>query len=265
MPQIKPREFRVQAPLALLLALVGGYVDAVGYLLLFQLFTAHMSGNSIAMTVHAGEGDWAAALHRAFPIPVFVAGVVAGAALSEALHRRGVRPVLAAPFGLQALLLALFILCGAAVYRDGALRPDDPWVFYLLAALPALAMGLQNAALRHVGGLGVRTTYITGMLTNFAEEAVQYAYWLRDEAGAGGLRAALGQSARQQTFRGMVLYLGVWAAYVAGGVTGAFAELQWRLPALWAPAIVLVGVAVADLIRPLAPGKRAADRPEWKL
>ena len=74
---------------------VGGFVDAVGYLVLFNLFTAHMSGNSVAMTVHAGEGNWAAALYRGFPIPLFLAGVVVGALLSEAPFRRGMRSTFA--------------------------------------------------------------------------------------------------------------------------------------------------------------------------
>lgn len=256
---------REQAWVALFLALVGGYVDAVGYLVLFKLFTAHMSGNSIGMTVAVGQGDWAEAFHRVFPIPIFVAGVLAGAALGEALHRRGVRSAVAAAFGLEVVLLGLFIGVGTAVYRDGAVRPGAAWAFYLIAALPPLAMGLQNSALRRVGGLGVRTTYITGMLTNFAEETVQYAYWLRGRIAAGGLRAGLAESRRQPAFRGMVLYFGIWLAYVAGGVAGALAELQWRLWALLVPLAALAGVAVADLIRPISPPQPAGDKPEWKL
>ena len=44
--------------------------------------------------------------------------------------------------------------------------------YYALAALAVAAMGLQTAALRHVAGVAVHTTFITGMVTSLAEEVV---------------------------------------------------------------------------------------------
>ncbi|MGE3809415.1 MAG: DUF1275 family protein, partial [Gemmataceae bacterium] len=43
-----------QAGFTLLLTWSAGIVDGVGFLILFHMFTAHMSGNSIAMGVYAG-------------------------------------------------------------------------------------------------------------------------------------------------------------------------------------------------------------------
>jgi uncharacterized membrane protein YoaK (UPF0700 family) len=43
---------RANQGLIVLLAFTGGWVDAVGYLVLLHLFTGHMSGNTIALTVH---------------------------------------------------------------------------------------------------------------------------------------------------------------------------------------------------------------------
>ena len=143
-----------------------------------------MSGNSIAAAVYTGQGDWASAGHRAFPIPVFVLGVMLGAALCEWLARRKVRPILAAAFGLEAVLLALFVSGWPGGTSSPAAFPHDPaWQFYAVAALPALAMGVQNAALRRVGAVRVRTTYITGMLTNAAEEAVTCLFGLAGRSG----------------------------------------------------------------------------------
>ena len=48
MSRAQIRKEREKAWLAVLLAWVAGCVDAVGYLMLFHLFTAHMSGNSAA-------------------------------------------------------------------------------------------------------------------------------------------------------------------------------------------------------------------------
>jgi uncharacterized membrane protein YoaK (UPF0700 family) len=262
--RIRTPEVRNLAWLALLLALVGGFVDAVGYMVFFNLFTAHMSGNSVAMSVHAGEQNWPAALHRAFPIPLFVTGVVVGAFLSETLFRRGVRSTFAPALGVEAILLILFIACGGVAFREGALRPDSGYVFYLLAALPALAMGVQNSALCRIGGMGVRTTFITGMLTDSAMEFVEYVYWLCDHARPGRPGVLLALSPRQRSFRQLGLYFVLWTAYVAGGFTGALTELRWGLLCLLAPVCALICVAVRDLIHPIAPPEAPHDKPEWK-
>lgn len=263
MPRKESQRVRWETALALFLALVGGYVDAIGYMVLFQLFIGHMSGDTIDMMVQLGRENWGQAFHRGFPIPVFVAGVVVGAALSEALFRRGVRSQFAVTFALEALLLLLFLAFGAGCYRDGGLRPESTTVFYLLAALPALAMGVQNSALRRVGDTRVRTTYITGMLTNFAEEAVEYGYWLFDHSRRRpGVLLAL--SPRQQSFNHMFFFIGIWTVYTAGGVAGALAELRWGLYPLVAPAAALSCVAVRDLVRPIAPPRPSRRKPEWK-
>jgi uncharacterized membrane protein YoaK (UPF0700 family) len=171
---------REKAWLALILALTAGCVDAVGYVVLWKVFTAHMSGNSVSAAVHTGEGKSAEAFHRASPIPLFVLGVALGAALSEFLARKGHRRIFAVAVALEASLLLVFLLWGGPLLRDGGIPEDVPWRFYALVALPTLAMGVQNATLRRVGGATVRTTYISGMLTNFAEQTVQYLFWLRD-------------------------------------------------------------------------------------
>ena len=264
MPRSEARKVRWETWLALFLALTGGFVDAIGYMVLFKLFVGHMSGNSIDMMVQLGQQHWGEAFHRAFPIPVFVAGVVVGAALSEALFRRGVRSQFAATFLLEAVLLVLFVAFGAACYHDGGVRPDSETAFYLLAALPSLAMGVQNSALRHVGGIGVRTTYITGMLTNFAEEAVEYGYWFGGHLRGRRVEVLLALSPRRPSFRRMGLFLGVWTTFIVGGVVGALTELRWGLFPLLAPAVALVGVAVRDLIRPIAPPRPPRTKPEWK-
>ncbi len=260
MLQATPREVRDKAWLALLLAVVGGCVDAVGYVVLFKIFTAHMSGNSIASTVHAGEGDWGEACRRAFPVPVFVLGVAAGAAVCEVMLRRGARSVFAAALALEAALLFAFTAFGAAAAGGGPVPAEPAWRFYLIAALPALAMGVQNAALRRVGGAGVRTTYITGMLTNFAEEATLWLFPRPRPDKQPHLPPRRPPSAARA-----LLHLGLWLCFVGGGLAGVAGVLRWGPAAVTAPACVLVGVAAYDLARPIRPRPPAGDAPDWEV
>src|SRR5258708_4219693 len=73
------------------LAFAAGFVDAVGYIVLFQIFTAHMSGNTVAMCVQFSLHDWTELFRRGLPILMFLLGTCVGAFLNQALPRLGLR------------------------------------------------------------------------------------------------------------------------------------------------------------------------------
>jgi len=237
------------------LAWVAGFVDAVGYVSLFRLFIAHMSGNSAAMGAHFGQGEWGEAFYRAFPIPVFVLGVIAGAALHEAASRRGVRSLFSLTLGLEAALLFLFMICGRGAISGGGMSANLTWKFYLLVALPAFAMGLQNAALRRVGGQNVRTTALTGWLTDLAEDGVEYLYWLLDRR-----RAAMDQcgaaTPRRPSLKMMLLGGGILLAFVTGAITGGYAQKRWELRSLLLPLSGLALIIALDWLQPIHGARR---------
>lgn len=221
---------------AVLLAAIAGFVDAAGYLLLFHLFTAHMSGNSAAMGAHLGQGQWAEALHRAFPIPCFVVGVACGAAITELAMLRHCRAPFALVLAAEAVLLGAFLLLGGGLAHADAMRAHATWQLYALAALPALAMGMQNATLRRVGQLHIRTTYVSGMLTNFAEAGVDFLF----------------QTMPREVARGhMALYGGLWCAFASGALGGGYAEALWGRGALVVPLCALALVIAQDWRTPI--------------
>lgn len=237
----------------LLLALTGGFVDAVGFLALFHLFTAHMSGNSVWFGTAFGLGDWRLGLHHLFPIPLFVIGIAAGTTAVELAQRRGVRARFAPALTLEALLLTAFMVCGSALIDDGVLRTETVPGFYAIAALPALAMGVQNATLRRVAGQIVHTTYVTGVLQSLGEGAARYVFWLSRQAGDVGYLRALRASPAQLDLRAAAAAAAVWLAYIAGAIGGGFGHHHWQLYALALPLAVLTIVISVDLARPGQP------------
>jgi uncharacterized membrane protein YoaK (UPF0700 family) len=255
------RKEREKAWLAVLLAAVAGSVDAVGFLTLAHLFTAHMSGNTVGMGAYLGQRQWGEAFRRGFPIPLFVLGVVCGAGVTETAVRRGARSPLTPAFCLEALLLIAFVFFGGGLARGGGAAAGGP-EFYTLAALLAFAMGLQSATLRRVGHRTIRTTYVTGMLTNFGEQFVACLFWL----GAGrrgrkspGVLKSFRSSSRQESSSRMLLYGGVWVGYVCGAALAGFAESRWAARSLLLPLGGLLFVIALDLIRPIfVPPRRAA-------
>jgi uncharacterized membrane protein YoaK (UPF0700 family) len=237
------------------LACVGGCVDGVGYVVLSHMFTSHMSGNSVAMGVEAGFRHWSEALRRGFPIPLFVIGVAVGAALGQVLVRRGVRSTVAIVLGLEAVLLTLFMLGAHPAVLTESIPPRPDWPYYALAALPALAMGMQNAALRRYHGVTDRTTFITGNLTSLAESAIAYLFWLWDHVAPRRTRrlwVLLRLSSRRVAFVRMLLLLELWVGYVVGAIVGVALLLRWGMVALVAPVSCLIVFVIIDLLHPLS-------------
>lgn len=210
-------------------------MDAAGFLLLAHLFTAHMSGNSAAMGAYFGQGSWREALHRATPVPFFVLGVGFGAALTEVACRRALRSPLALVLGIQAAVLIALLMGGARLLASGGALSGG---YIAAAGLPSFAMGLQNATLRRVGAAHIRTTFVSGMLTDCAESFVA---WLFGPPG-GARRALLGRA---------LLYGAIWAAFSVGAVCGSLATGRWAFHALLLPVGALAGIAAWDAAAPL--------------
>jgi len=135
---------------AITLASIGGLVDAVGFLTLFGLFTAHLSGNTARLGIDLGQAELAAALTYAVPVVAFFGAVLAGARFCNAGDARRwntLRTLLA----IELALLASFMVVATAVRDHGDLTPHSG-AYYLLAVVAVTAMGLQTASLRQVAG-----------------------------------------------------------------------------------------------------------------
>lgn len=245
------RDIDARAWLAIVLACTGGVVDAISFLTLSHLFTAHMSGNSAALGSYLGLGDWHDAVHRLTPIPCFVVGVGLGTALIEIAERRGVRSALSVALGLEALLLLTFRLYGTYDFHVDAIHTTIAWHYGLLVALLAVPMGLQTAALQRVGGITVHTTFITAMLTNLGREGVAYFFWQFDRRRGGNAAAAEGIIPARPSFFRTILMGGTWVAFIGGAIIGGLLIGHFKLNAMIVPLVILALLIAYDQWRPL--------------
>lgn len=238
--------------IAVILAWVAGFVDAAGFITLSHVFTSHMSGNTIATGAHLGAGEWKPILHRLFPIPVFVAGVFIGSLMGAMARHLGFRRQFAPSFTLESLLLVAFV--GLGLLLKTGTHPLSAPRAYPFVGLLAAAMGLQNATLRRAGGIVVRTTFITGMLVNMAEQAAVYCLWRIEQmrarvAGPGRrpTRLSLRRSAGKRALKFGLVWCGMFAGAVSGGLSGA----RLGTLALLIPLLGLGIVIARDLIEPI--------------
>lgn len=211
-----------------LLAATGGFIDAITFIVLFGLFTAHLTGDTTRLGVDLGTqtltGD---AIARIAVIVVFVVGVAAGTSVllvAGRVHLRR-RALLTA----EVVLLAVFMVAGT-YWLDQSTVGKGSAELIALGSMAAFAMGLQNVVIRNAAGLSVATTFMTGMLTAMAEDIAMWA------------RARHDPVPRRKAF----LHGGIWLCYISGGIAGAAAVTAWELRALCIPIVVITFAAITE-------------------
>lgn len=245
--------------MALLLTAVAGFIDASGYLVLTHIFVANMSGNSVAMSLHATEREWRLVVHRGFPVLVFVAGLILGGVVAEAQRPRGARRAVGWCLALESIFLGGFILCGGALIGwHGRLGPPTLGAESLLVILPALAMGVQNVTLRATGALSIYTTHVTGTLTQMSDDIVRWGQWMHGYLrcrvpAARRWRRLLRSSPLHPVVREGVFLLALWVVYVLGALGGGLGIAFWGLISVALPLALLVILAGICLRFPGAP------------
>lgn len=132
--------------MAIALAFLAGYVDALGFMHLGGYFVSFMSANSTQMAAALPDG-LAGAVLPASLVGLFVLGVVAGAVLEQRVEVPAGLLVLAAVSGGAALL--------------SVMKLDD-----IAVLMTPFVMGAMNTVLR-AGQGGMAVTYMTGNLVRF--------------------------------------------------------------------------------------------------
>ncbi|WP_354643829.1 DUF1275 family protein [Kitasatospora camelliae] len=145
------------------LTVVSGLLDAVGYLGLGHVFAANMTGNVVVVGFAAVGTPGFSLGAPVVSVGAFLAGAVGAGRAAGLLGRLSrtvwVRGVLAA----EAVLLAAATAVASTVPAGTATL--------VLVALLAVAMGLRNGAVRSLGVPDVTTTVLTGTLTALAAES----------------------------------------------------------------------------------------------
>jgi uncharacterized membrane protein YoaK (UPF0700 family) len=217
-------------PLMLLtLTLVAGIMDAVSILRLGHVFVGNMTGNLVFIGFAlAGASGFSVTASLLALVSYLVGAWVGGMADRHLGHDRAV--LLRTGTVIELVLLSAALAIAAAV--------DEPFrgaTLHVLAALGALAMGVQNALARHLavpdGGITVLTTTLTRLVADLPPEGPGWAARLRGSLLVVALFAGAVIGAVLVLHAGAAAALGV-AVAVLGGVTIAVAVAA-RRPAAW--------------------------------
>jgi uncharacterized membrane protein YoaK (UPF0700 family) len=224
------------------LALVAGFVNSAGFICVGS-FTSHATGNVGRLADDLALGMFESALFAGFMVIAFFLGAFTVSMFleSEILpHRHHAYGVLLLG---EAALLALPI----RFFPSFLPRPDD-----VQATVLCFAMGMQNSFVTRLSGAVVRTTHLTGVLTDIGIEAARWFRYLRATVGhSGGIRLTVGAAAVQKPHGPKAaLLITVFVAFVVGSAHGAFLATRFGRHAFLFPSgALIVGALYALFVR----------------
>ncbi|PIF28371.1 uncharacterized membrane protein YoaK (UPF0700 family) [Acidovorax sp. 56] len=243
--------------LGLLLAFNAGAVNAGGFLVV-HMYTSHMTGFLSSLADNLVMGNMKLVLGAVGALWAFLSGAGSTAIMVNWARHHRLRGTYALPLLLEAVLLLLFGLMGAIT-----LGWRTPFSVPLTVLLLAYLMGLQNAVVTKMSSAQIRTTHMTGVVTDLGIEMGKMLYWNRS-----GTAPDRHVHANRERLR---LMAGLMGMFLMGGLVGAagfkhvgfifvvplaLVLLTLSLPPLWADRVRL-----RQLLKALRSGPPALPSP----
>lgn len=213
------------------LAFVAGAVNAGGFFAVGQ-YTSHMSGVVSALADNLALGHSGLLLAGLASLAAFFLGAATSAILINWGRRRAAHSCYALPLLLEAALLLAFGLLGARLAAHGHIAAT--------VALLCFVMGLQNAIVTKASRAEIRTTHVTGLVTDIGIELGKLCYWNRATDAA---LVPVTADHRRLALLGSLL-----AMFLMGGVAGAFGFQQLGFVATLPLAAALLLLAIVPLL-----------------
>jgi uncharacterized membrane protein YoaK (UPF0700 family) len=218
------------------LALLAGYINAVGFLGAEPQGVTHVTGQATNVGIAFSHGEFGRVGHAALLVLFFLGGAL----ISGAIIRRPERSQRGRRYGVVLGLEVVFLVVATLLMLRGVWWADD---------FVAMAAGLQNAMVTSYSGAALRTTHMTGIVTDLG---ILLGHALR------------GEQLEREKFGllGMLLF-----SFVSGGVIGAYGAPRLGELALLPPAAMLTIASLVYTLRahlvpdPHRPGAGVRSQP----
>ncbi len=229
----RERTPRSDRQLGCLLAFVAGATNAGGFLAVHQ-YTSHMTGIVSAMADDIALGTFDLVVSGCGALIAFMLGAGVTAVLVNYARHRGLRSEYALPLILEAGLLLCFGTLGARLSDiEGLFMP-------VTVLLLCFIMGLQNALITKLSRAEIRTTHLTGIVTDIGIELGKLCYWNSRRTSVQG---------RVVSNRNHLAILSMLASsFFVGGIVGALGFRYAGYVATVPLALALIAVSIAPAI-----------------
>lgn len=193
--------------LGVTLACVAGALNAGGFLAVGR-YTSHMTGILSTAADDLVLGKFLPAFAALLMLGAFISGSTCTALMVSYARRNRLRYIYTPVLLLEAILLLVFGLVGTELQEHAVITVT------FTAVLLCYVMGLQNALVTKISHAEIRTTHVTGLVTDLGVELGKLIYWNRDRQQAKG--EAVLANRHKLRLHGMLV-----CAFFVGGVLGA--------------------------------------------
>jgi uncharacterized membrane protein YoaK (UPF0700 family) len=201
------RTARANLHLGTSLAFVAGALNAGGFLAIGQ-YTSHMTGVLSSAADFLVLGNIEVVVTAFLSILSFVAGAASTAIMVNYSKRNTDRNIYMSPLLTEAVLLLVFGLMGANLQMHELVNLS------LTAILLCYVMGLQNALITKISHAEIRTTHVTGLVTDIGIELGKLFYWNRQSGEVNDFYVVANRTRLR-------VHLMLVASFFIGGVAGA--------------------------------------------
>lgn len=236
------RSLKTNALVAGYLAFIAGFVNSGGFIMIGS-FTSHVTGSVGRISTDFAAGEPGAAVLAILLVVMFFAGAFGATLLIEGHEPHRVSRAYGRALLVEAGLLGFF------VFVAGLSQAVHPRLQDAEAAILCLAMGLQNSLVTRLSGAVIRTTHLTGVMTDLAIESARWYRWHRAKLSVvpvllgGGSKAERPQPAR-------ALLLGtIVVMFVSGAIIGAMLTMRTSRWAMVFPALAVAAAAAIGLLQ----------------
>ena len=209
-----------------------------GGFVLIGSFTSHVTGSVGRFSVDLSAGSGGAALSALLLVVSFFGGAFGASVIIEAATATSRARGYGLALLVEGLLLAAFIALA------GLSRATHPRALDAEAAILCLAMGMHNSLVTRLSGAVIRTTHLTGVVTDLGIEAARWYRWYRSKAERPvGARS--------------ILLVTIITTFTIGALIGALVTCRASRWAMVAPAIAILfasAYALLDRSKAAPPG-----------
>lgn len=234
----KQRNEAADRHLAFYLTFVAGAANAGGFMAVHE-YTSHMTGIISAIADNVVLGNLTLVVAGLGALSSFIAGAATSAILINWGRRLELQAEYALPLFVEASLLFGFAMMGAFFdLHEGA-------GVSATVTLLCFIMGLQNAIITKLSGARIRTTHMTGLVTDTGIEIGKLLYW------NGGEPKSPREPVRADRSK-LRLLTSLIALFLVGGICGAILfGLLGLIAALFlaVPLTVIAALPVLEDIR----------------